>query len=328
MKHEDGDVMNAKVALVREKNTQQNLRTGHFMKKIRPYMPFYILFLPGFLFYILFAYLPMAGIVIAFKDYNLMEGVFGSAWVGFDHFVRFFQNGDFWRVFENTLVISMLRTLFGFPTPIIFALMLNELNLKWYKKFIQTVSYMPHFISWVVVSGILYSFFSSTGIVNQIIHTAGGHEELFLANEKYFRPFLVGTAMWKESGWSAIIYLAALAGVDKEVYEAAMIDGAGRWRKLWNVTLPSIRNVISIMFVLSLGNVLTAGFDQVLVMINPAVASVGETIDYYVYRTGLQQVNNYSYATAVGLFKSVIALCLVLITNWGAKKIDEEGGLW
>ena len=301
---------------------------GSRFSKLKNYLPFYILFLPVFLYYVIFAYLPMGGIVIAFKDYNFLDGLWGSKWVGFDNFRDFIKNGDFWIVFKNTIIISAMRTCFGFPAPIIFALLLHEVRNKHFKKFVQTVSYLPHFISWVVVSGILFTFFSSSGMVNQIVSALGGEPLDFLSNEKYFRQFLVGSAIWKEVGWSAIVYLAALTGVDPVLYEAAMIDGVNRRQRLWYITLPSIRSVVSVMFVLSFANVLAAGFEQVLVMINPSVSGVAEIIDYYVYRVGLQQVNNYSYATAVGVFKSVISLVLVLLTNYGAKKIDEESGLW
>ena len=307
---------------VDEGNIKNKLRT------LKKYLPFYILFIPVILYYIIFAYLPMAGIVIAFKDYNFLDGLWGSKWVGFDNFRDFIKNGDFWLVFKNTIIISGMRILFGFPAPILFALLLHEVKNRRFKKFVQTVSYLPHFISWVVISGMLFSFFSGSGMVNQVVKFFGGEPVDFLSNEKYFRQFLVGTAIWKEIGWSAIIYLAALTGVDPVLYEAAMIDGASRKQRLWYITLPSIRSVVSVMFVLSFANVLAAGFDQVLVMINPSVSGVAEIIDYYVYRVGLQQVNNYSYATAVGVFKSVISLGLVLITNYGAKKIDEESGLW
>lgn len=312
--------------------TQAILKQGNSQSKlifsVKKYLPFYILFLPVLIYYIIFCYVPMLGAVIAFKDYNFADGIIGSKWVGLDHFTQFLQNGDFWIVFKNTIIISFYRILVGFPAPIIFALLLNEVVSKKYKKFVQTVSYLPHFISWVVINGILFSFFSNDGVVNKLIVILGGHTVPFLASEDYFRQFLVGTAVWKEMGWSAIIYLASLTSINHEMYEAAIIDGANRLQQLWYVTLPSIRNVISVMFVLSFSNVLNAGFDQVLVMINPSVSGVAEIIDYYIYRTGLMQVNNYSYATAVGLFKAVLCLGLVLLTNWGAKKIDEEGAIW
>lgn len=299
-----------------------------FLQKLRPFLPFYLMFLPVLVYYIVFLYVPMGGIVIAFKDYSFREGILGSPWAGLEKFREFLGNRDFWRVLKNTLVLSFWRTVIGFPVPILFALLLNEVRRPGYKKFIQTVSYLPHFVSWVVISGILFSFFSSSGFVNQIIKGLGGTEVPFMSSDQTFVWFLVLSALWKELGWNAIVYLAALSSVETDMYEAAMIDGANRWEQLRYITLPSIRGIISVMFILSLTNVLSVGFDQVLVLINAAVTGVAETIDYYIYRIGLQQVNNYSYATAVGLFKSLLSLFLVLFSNWGAKKIDPEGGLW
>jgi putative aldouronate transport system permease protein len=299
------------------------------LTRIKKFMPFYILFVPVAVYYLLFCYAPMAGVIIAFKDYSFRAGIFGSPWVGLKHFVEAVKDDVFWQVFENTLVISGLRILFGFPAPIVFALMINELRREKFKRFIQTVSYLPHFISWVVIYGILFSFFSSSGLVNQIIENLGGTGIRFLSSQEYFRQFFVGAAIWKELGWSSIIYLAALSSIDAGLYEASMIDGANRWQQLTRITFPSIRGVVSVMLVLNLTNVLSVGFDQVLVMINPTVSGIAETIDYYVYRIGIMQSNNYSYATAIGLFKSVLSLALVLTANWAARKIDpEEGGLW
>lgn len=298
------------------------------MNRIKRYIPLYLIFLPVFLYYVIFHYVPMVGIIIAFKNYNFMDGILGSQWVGLENFERFFLNGDFWAVFKNTFVLAFLRILFTFPAPIIFAILINEMRLKKFKSIIQTVSYLPHFISWVVVYGILYNFFSADGFINQIIKIFGGESVLFMGMAQYYRALFVGSAVWKELGWGAIIYLAALASVNTELYEAAMIDGANRLQRLWHITLPGIRGVISIMFVLAMGGILSVSFEQTLVMINPSVSSVANVIDYYIYNVGLLKVNNFSYATAVGLFRSVLALILVLITNWGAKKIDEEGTIW
>jgi putative aldouronate transport system permease protein len=296
--------------------------------RIKRYIPLYIIFLPVFIYYIIFCYIPMGGIVIAFKHFTIMGGIFGSPWVGLENFERFFQNGDFWTVFKNTIVLAFYRILFGFPAPIIFALLLNEIRFGKYKRVIQTVSYLPHFISWVVVYGLLYNFFSADGFVNQIIKLVGGQQVLFLSMPKYFRALFVGSGIWKELGWGAIIYLASLASINTELYEAAMIDGANRFQRMWHITLPGIRSVISIMFVLSMGGLLSVSFEQVLVMINPSVSSVADVIDYYIYSVGLKQINNFSYATAVGLFRSVLSLILVLVTNSIAKRIDEEGAIW
>jgi putative aldouronate transport system permease protein len=270
----------------------------------------------------------MAGIIIAFKNYNFLDGIFGSKWVGIQNFERFLINKDFWIIFKNTIILAIYRIAFGFPAPIIFAIMIYEVRFTKIKRVFQTVSYLPHFISWVVIYGIIYNFFSSTGLINQIAKVFGGEVVNYLGSPKYFRALFVGSAIWKEIGWGAIIYLAALTNVDIELYEAAIIDGCNRFQKLIYITLPCIRSMISIMFVLALGGILNVSFEQVMVMINPTVASVAEVIDYYIYRIGLLNVNNYSYATAIGLFRSIIALAIVLLTNWGAKKIDEEGAIW
>lgn len=296
---------------------------------LKRYLPVYLIFAPVVLYYVLFCYMPMGGLVIAFKNYHFRRGIWGSDWAGLTHFVRFFRNGDMTRVLGNTISLSLLRVVCAFPVPILFALMLNELRSNRFKRVVQTISYLPHFVSWVVVSGLLYTIFASDGLWNQLLGMLGITSTTSLLSEaRHFRILFVGTAIWKEMGWSAIIYIAALTSVDAELYEAARIDGAKRWQLLWHISLPGIRTVISTMFILSFANVLSVSFDQILVMYNAAVKDVAETIDYYIYQVGLTQINNYSYATAVGFFKSFISLVLVLITNYGAKMIDEESGLW
>jgi putative aldouronate transport system permease protein len=280
------------------------------------------------LYYLVFAYAPMAGVVIAFKNYNFVDGIWGSSWAGLQHFERFWNSNEFWVVMKNTLILALYRTVFGFPAPIIFALLLYELRFTRFTKFIQTVSYLPHFISWVVVYAVVYNFFSSDGLINQIITSFGNEGIPFMGDPKYFRTMFTGSAIWKEIGWSAIIYLASLTRVDTDLYEAASIDGANRWHRLWHITLPGIRSTVSIMFVLSLGNILSVSFEQVLVMMNPMVTDVAEVLDYYIYRIGLLDINNQSYATAIGLFRSFLALILVIISNFVANKLDEEGGIW
>ncbi|MDF2923114.1 MAG: sugar transporter permease [Paenibacillaceae bacterium] len=298
------------------------------LKTIQRFSSLYLLFLPVFVFYIVFSYAPMGGVVIAFKNYTFNRGIIGSEWVGLSHFERFISNGDFWVVFKNTFLLALYRMLFGFPAPIIFAILLYELRFAKLKRLLQTVSYLPHFISWVVVYGLMYNFFSIEGIINQVALLFGSDATNFLGETRFFRPLFVGSSIWKEVGWGAIIYLAALTNVSSELLEAAWMDGANRWQRLWHITLPSIRSIISIMFVLSFGGILSVSFEQILVMYNPIVSSVADVIDYYIYRVGLLQANNYSYATAVGLFRSVLALMIVLTTNWVAKKIEEEGAIW
>ncbi|THF74145.1 ABC transporter permease [Cohnella fermenti] len=309
-------------------DTQRRSARRPLWSRTRPFVPLYVLFLPVLAYYLIFWYAPMGGLVIAFKNYNFLDGIFGSPWAGLDHFERFLSNGDFWVVFRNTILLAFYRLLFGFPAPILFALLVYEMRFAKIKRFIQTISYLPHFLSWVVVYAIAYNFLSDTGFFNQIIAGLGGDKIAFLGDPAYFRTIFVGSSIWKEIGWSAIIYLAALTRIDSDLYEAAAIDGAGRWRRLAHVTLPGIRTIVSIMLLLALGSILSVSFEQVVVMMNAMVSPVAEVIDYYVYRVGLLGANNFSYATAVGLFRSVIALGIVLIANWFAKKFDEEGGIW
>lgn len=296
--------------------------------KLKGFVPFYVMFAPVLIYYLIFAYAPMCGILLAFKDYNFSEGIFGSDWVGFKHLIQFVNSGDFWRVLKNTLSISFLRIIFSFPAPIILALLLHEMGNQKFKRFVQTATYLPHFISWVVVYGFLTNLFSLDGIVNRIGEMFGQEPVAFLGRLEYFRGLYVGSAIWKEVGWSAIIYLAALSGVDVQLYEAGMIDGVNRWQRLWYITLPSIRSIISVQFILTFGQILNIGFEQILVMYNAVVSEVAEILDYYIYRVGLLQANNFSYATAVGLFRSVVSLSFVIITNKISSKIDEDGGIW
>ncbi|MDF2837199.1 MAG: sugar transporter permease [Paenibacillus sp.] len=311
-----------------DSNIGQRPKGKRFRDIMKRYGALYALFIPVIAYYAIFHYAPMAGVIIAFKNYNFLDGVFGSPWAGMAHFKRFVDNGDFWIVFSNTLVLAFYRILFGFPAPILFAVLLHEMRFVKWRRVFQTVSYLPHFVSWVVVYGLMYNFFSESGFVNSIMNAWTGETLPFLSSTEYFRSMFVGSAMWKEMGWSAIIFLAALTRVDPNLYEAASIDGANRWQRLWHITLPGIRSVISIMFILSLGGLLSVSFEQILVMINPQVSSIAEVLDYYIYRVGLLNTNNFSYATAVGLFRSVIAVALVLLANYLAKKMDEEGGIW
>lgn len=295
---------------------------------MKRYGPLYALFVPVLAFYAIFQYAPMTGVIIAFKQYNFLDGIIGSPWAGLAHFKRFLMNGDFWVVFRNTFVLAIYRLVFGFPAPILFALLLHEMRFARWRRVFQTISYLPHFVSWVVVYALMYNFFSESGLINMLLKSGIGHTLPFLSSTDYFRAMFVGSAIWKEIGWNAIIFLAALTRVDSDLYEAAAMDGAGRWRRMWHVSLPGIRSIISIMFILGLGGILSVSFEQILVMINPQVSPIAEVIDYYVYRVGLLDTGNYSYATAVGLFRSAIALVLVLLANGIAKKIDEEGGIW
>lgn len=301
-------------------------RKRHFSNGWR-YWDLYLIMLPGLLFFLIFKYLPMWGTIISFQDYNPFLGISGSPWVGLEHFERMFSSKEFYRVFVNTLLISIYKLVWGFPAPIVLALMLNEVRNMMFKKSIQTVVYLPHFLSWVIIGGVLYNILSpSTGILNEIIQLMGFKPIMFLGSESWFRTILVVSDIWKEAGWGTIIYLAALAGINPELYEASRVDGASRWRQLGHITLPSLLPTISILLLLNLSSVLDVGFEQILILYNPLVYSVGDVIETYVYRVGISK-GEFSYTTAVGLFKSVIALMLVTFANWFSKKAGQEG-LW
>jgi len=282
---------------------------------------------PGLIFLFIFAYIPMYGILIAFKEYDMFLGVTGSPWVGLDHFKEFFVDPNFMQVLRNTLAINGLSLLIGFPAPILFALLLNEITSSKFKRFVQTISYLPHFVSWVVFGGLIITILSPTnGIMNYLLVSLGIISEPihFLGEASYFWYILVGGELLKGLGWGAIIYIAAIAGVDQELYEAATIDGAGRFQKMWYVTLPSIMGTIVIMLIFAISAILNTGFEQILVLQNALNLDTSETVDTYVYKTGLRQMR-YSYSTAVGLAKSVVAIILLLGANYVSKKITDKG---
>ena len=289
---------------------------------------FYLLLLPGITYFLLFHYQPMYGATIAFRDFSPMKGILGSEWVGFKNFLEFFTHPSFYTVTSNTVIISFYKLLFGFPAPIILALLLNEVKNTSFKRSIQTITYLPHFMSWVVIAGLISFILSpTTGIVNHIIQLFGFDTIYFMASPKYFRGILVLTDIWKEMGWGSIVYLAALSGISSELYESAMVDGAGRWKQTIYITIPELSSTIVVMLILRMGTIMNAGFDQVYTMYNPAVYSVSDILDTFVYRMGLESAE-YSFATAVGLFKSFISFVLVLFTNFVAKKLDSDQGLW
>lgn len=299
-----------------------------FLKK---YYIFYLLFLPLVVYLLVFEYAPLGGLIIAFKDYSFGKGIFGSPWTseyGFHHFIRILTNGEFLRVFKNTIILASMNILLGFPAPILFALLLNELRSQKYKRFLQTISYLPHFVSFVVVYAVLYNFLSYDGFFNMVRGLFGAEPILFLGNPKTYRWVFVLSAIWKEIGWSAIIYLAALSNVNMDLYEAADIDGASRLQKQRYITLAELRPIISIQFILSMGGIFNVNFDQTLVMLNDMVMDVGEVTSYYVYKTGLLTINQFSYATAVGLLNSILGFGMVMLTNVLSKKMYEDGGLW
>lgn len=285
----------------------------------------YIMLAPGILFFAIFKYLPMAGLVMAFQNYKPHLGLWGSEWVGLDHFVRFFSDPQFIGLFSNTLMLAVYNLVFFFPIPIVLALLLNEVRIELFKRTVQTLIYVPHFVSWVVIVGISYMFLTTEkGLINDLLVYFGAEKIPFLMSSEWFRPLITGQTIWKEAGWSTIIYLAALSGVDTQQYEAARIDGANRWRQMWHITLPGIRSTIAILLILKMGEFLDTSFEQVFLMLNTMNRDVGEVFDTYVYVKGLTQAQ-YSYSAAVGMFKSVIALILVVGANWLAKKAGEEG---
>ncbi|MFD0961039.1 ABC transporter permease [Paenibacillus chungangensis] len=286
-----------------------------------------MIMLPGILYFLVYKYAPMWGIIIAFKDFNIFAGISESDWVGWQHFRDMFHDSQFYTVFFNTLIISIYKLLWGFPGPIILALLLNEVRHFLYKRSIQTLAYLPHFLSWVIVAGVLQNILSPTsGVVNQFLGYLGIEPIFFLADPQWFRAVIVASDIWKDIGWGAIIYLAALSGVNPEMYEAATVDGANKWQQILKITIPSILPTIIILFILRLGHVLDVGFEQIFIMLNPLVHNVGDVIETYTYRVGITQ-GKYSYTTAVGLFKSLIGLLLVIAANRTAKKLGHEG-LW
>ena len=287
-----------------------------------------ILLLPSLIYYIIFRYVPMYGLIIAFKDYDFMSGIMGSPWVGLKYFKEFLRGPYFGRLIRNTLKISITNLIFSFPLPIIFALLLNELKNQRLKKLTQTVSYLPHFLSVVVVVGLLKQLLSPTsGVVNKVISTVTGGDTInFFMEGKWFLPMYVSSGIWQELGYSAIIYISAIAGIDPALYEAATVDGAGRWRRIWNITLPSILPTVSILLILRLGSLLEVGYEKVLLMYNPSIYEVSDVISTYVYRAGVQNAN-YSYGTAVGLLNSVVAVILIVISNKVSDKLSGSG-LW
>ena len=283
----------------------------------------WIIALPGIAYFIIFKYVPMLGNVIAFKNYGLFLGIWKSPWVGFQHFEVMFTYPEFYNILNNTIVLSFFSILFGFPAPLILALFLNELRLMAVKRTIQTILYMPHFLSWVIVGGIFINLLSLDGFVNMIVEKFGGKAVDYVTKPEYFKAIIVGTGIWKEVGWGMIIYLAALAGINPNLYEAAMVDGAGRWRQMWYITLPSIMPAIVVLFLLRISNVLDANVEQILIFLTPLTFETGEVIDTYVYRIGLLG-SQFSYSTAIGLFKALIGIVLVVGLNQLSKRTTGE----
>ncbi len=306
------------------KGGKQKFRSSERLKKAVHYKYLYLLFIPVLAWYILFCYVPMYGIVMAFQDYTMSRGFFNSPFVGFANFMELFHDDDFLRAFANTVIIAVYRMLTEFPFSIILALLLNEVRRLKYRKTIQTVIYLPHFLSWVIVASIFITVFSpEKGLVTALFSTVGIQIPDVLTSASSFRAVLILTDIWKESGWMTVIYIAAMASIDINQYEAATVDGAGRWSQMWHVTLPGIRNTIVIMLILTLGQILTWGFDQIYNFYNPLVYDTGDILDTYIFRTAMAD-NKFSYAAAAGLFRSLICTALLLTSNKIVKLFGEE----
>ncbi len=285
----------------------------------------YFLLLPGFIYFIMFRYVPMGGLVIAFKEYSPFAGIWDSPWCAFDNFKRFFDTPDFWKLFKNTLGISMLQLILFFPAPIILSLFLNEVRHSGYKRVVQTLVYIPHFVSWVIVASLTYQLFNVTdGIVNIIIEAITGSTIDVLSKSSSFWGLIVGQVIWKETGYGTIIFLAALAGVDQEMYEAARVDGAGRWRLMWHITLPAIKGTIIMMLIMRVGGLLNTGYEQIFLMRNDLNVSAAEVFDTYIYTRGIEQ-GQYSFSSAAGMFKSLVGMIMVLTADRVAKLMGESG---
>lgn len=285
----------------------------------------YYMMIPGIVYFFIFKYVPMYGLLMAFQDYKPFSGIWGSDWVGFKHFERLFTEQQFWNLFRNTALLAMYNLVFFFPVPIVLALMLNEVRRERFKRVVQTLVYIPHFVSWVVVVGVFYILFTTEGgVLNDLLFMLTGHKIAFLLEPEWFRTMIVTQSIWKEAGWGTIIFLAALSGVDLQLYEAARMDGANRWRQLWHITLPAIRGTIVILLILRLGTFLDSGFEHIFLMLTSTNREVGEVFDTYVYVKGLTEAQ-YGYSAAVGLFKSIIGFALVVGANWLARKSGEEG---
>ena len=308
-------VPQASKRVIKKKNFIERLKRQRYLQAMA---------IPGIIWMMIFCYIPMYGIVIAFKHYNIVQPISAAPWVGFKYFIEFFQDEQFWIVMKNTIGISFYKLLIGFSLPILFALLLNEITNVKFKKIVQTISYLPHFLSWVILGGILMNWLSDVGVINNILISLHFIKTPvnFLAEPKYFWAIAVISDIWKELGWSAIIYLAAISSIDPELYEAATMDGAGRFTKMFKITLPSIKPTIVILFILAVSGILNANFDQILVLNNQLNTSSSNVIDLYVYRMGIVS-GRFSYSAAVGLFKSIIALILLMSANIVSKKLND-----
>lgn len=285
----------------------------------------YILLIPGLLWLFVFAYMPMGGLSLAFKTFHAKDGIWNSPWAGFKNFEYLFRDPAFFNAVWRTLLINIGKLIVTFPVPVLLALMFNELRMKKYGRVLQTIFTFPNFLSWIITSGIVINVLSSTGLVNSILEVFGIEAVNFLGSKKFFIPMLYLSEIWKTSGWSAIIYIAAIAGIDQEQYEAAQIDGASRMQMVRRITLPCIMPTIMVMFILAAGNLMTAGFDQIFNLSNAATKDVAEVLDIYIYRVTFQSSTDFSFSTAVSLFRSVVNMTLLLLADWGSKRLGGSG---
>ncbi|GHU77633.1 sugar ABC transporter permease [Clostridia bacterium] len=300
------------------------LRHERMGSTIKRYWLLYLMVLPLVLYYLLFHYLPMFGIVIAFQDFRVTRGFFASKWVGLDHFISFFKSAYAWTTIRNTLTISLYGLLFGFPAPILLALMLNEVKKKRFLKTVQLITYMPHFISLVVICAIIRDFCSTRGVINTAMSYLGRTPHNYLTEPNAFYPIYIISGIWQHIGWDSIIYLAALAAIDQELYEAATVDGAGRLRRIWHITLPGIAPTITILLILRIGSIMSVGFEKIILLYAPATYETADVISTYVYRRGLVD-GKYSFAAAVGLMNSVVNFILLIAADRFSKQIGQRG---
>lgn len=312
---------------MRQKSIAQTDLRSTWRYNIRRYWPLYLMVVPGIIFLIIFKYIPMLGCAIAFQDYNVFKGILGSEWVGLKHIKALFSYYDFWKIFKNTFVLGLSKIIFTFPVALILSLMLNEVRTLWLKKGIQTAVYIPHFLSWVIVGGLVFDFFGMGGLFNKVREWFGMDPILVMQKENWFRPVFLISSIWKESGWRTIVYLAAMSGIDPSLYESARMDGASRFQMMKHITLPLIIPTALTLFLLGIGGFLELGFDHVYNLMTPMTYSVADIFDTYVYRVGIQ-MGQYSFSTAVGIFQSVVGLFLVVVFNKLSKKMTEDGGLW
>ncbi len=314
----------APIFLSTDKGERELMVRSHRFNRFNQLWPFLLLAAPGILYFLIFHYVPMWGLVLAFKDYSPFIGMIKSPWVGLEHFTNFFSTDNFFVLLRNTLMISLLSLIIYFPFTILLSIMLNELRLKMFRRISQTIVYLPHFLSWVVIYGITISFFGPSGVINYYLEQWFDTTALFLVSNDWFRPLIIFQAIWKDAGWGTIIFLAALAGVNPELYEAAKVDGANRFHNIWHITLPGIKSTIVILLLLRLGSSLDSNFMQIFLMTNSLNLDVSNVFDLFVYQTGLQQFN-YSFAITVGMFKSVVSLILVVVANYLARWMGEDG---